>query len=344
MTITSAPPTPTNPESESRKAPPSLGAGARALWKLVTDYRLVVVYLAMVLIFQLSVHDTNFVSWSNYSSIIVLAAVTGIMALGLTVVLAVGEFDLAIGSIVTFAGTFAVLTMTDHNLGAGVAIAAGIAAGAAMSAISGVLVAYGRIPAFVATLAVGSIAAGLQTALSHNVTIVSGITPAYLDLANSRLWGLPIYVYVTLGVFLLMWFVLDFTVLGRRMRSVGANEAAARLAGVRTSSMKLTAFCISGGLAGLAAVVQTAQNASAAPQLGEPLLLPAYTCAILGVSATKSGRFHPLGTLFGTIFMGTLSTGLALLRYPSWSVPVLQGVTLALALFLARSKTSFKMV
>jgi len=312
----------------------------RRVLSLANAFRLVVAYLVLVVVFSFTVHTTTFVSWDNYKIILILAADMIVMATALTIVLAVGQFDLSVGSVVSFTGVASVSMMALHGHGAAWAIIGGIVAGAAVGAVSGTLIAYGKIPAFVATLAMASVVVGLESWISNNSVLINHISPIYLDIGQKQVFGLPLAVYIALLVTLLAWVFLDFSVTGRRIRAIGANPDGARLAGIRTARYVLLSFVVFGILAGLTGIMVASQNGSASSGVGEPLLLPAYTGALLGVSATRTGRVHALGTAFGVLFMGTLSTGLTQLNFPPWSTPVIQGGVLALALFLARGKST----
>jgi ribose transport system permease protein len=328
----------THPDGSSPSTKPWTSR-LRPVVKRAAQYRLVIAYLLMVLVFTLSIDEVSFLSWTTARTILALSAVLAVIALALTVVLAVGQFDLSVGSVVTLCGTLAVVTMSKADLGTWWAVAAGIGGGAGIAAVSGGLVAFGKVPAFIATLAVGSVCVGLQSFVSDDLTIADGITGSYLKFGQGTWLELPISVFIAAGAVLVVWFLLDYTVLGRRIRAVGANPEAARLAGIRVGLTIFIAFLVFGACAGLAGILLSAQSGAAQSGAGEPYLLVAYTAAFLGFSATRSGRFHAIGTFFGVIFTGTLSMGLIMLGYDSWTTHVLQGVVLALAVFLARGKS-----
>jgi ribose transport system permease protein len=168
-------------------------------------------------------------------------------------------------------------------------------------------------------------------------TVTEGITRNYLALTTTKLMGIPLHVLLMVTLVALMWFLMSFTVQGRRFYAVGSGEEAARLSAVRTSAVTLSGFVILGVTAALAGVVATSQAASYYPNSGAPYLLPAYAAAFLGFSALGGRRFHPLATFFGVVFTETLSTGLSMLNAPPWVTDLSEGLVLAAAVLLVRT-------
>lgn len=292
-------------------------------------------FVVMIIAFSVARPDI-FPTFSNARTILFSSVALGIMAIGLTVVLSIGQFDLSIGAMVGISGACAVLAMANGHVLTPVAVVVGILAGGTVGVFNGLIVAYGRVPAFIGTLAVGSIATGIERGVTLDNTIYQGVHESYAAISRYNILGVPASVWVWLGTLIVIWILLDLTVFGRRIYSIGANEEAARLAGVRTARVKMAAFVVLGLCGGLTGVIITAQAFSYYPNSGTPLLLPAYAAAFLGSSVLGGARFHPVATVFGVLFTGTLATGLIMLEFPSWSTNVLQGVVLAFAVLLAR--------
>lgn len=295
----------------------------------------VIVFVVMVIAFSLARPD-RFPTYSNARTILFSSVALGILSIGLTVVLAIGQFDLSIGAIVGLSGACAVLSMANLHVQTPIAVAIGVLVGGTVGMFNGLIVAYGRVPAFIGTLAIGSIATGIERGITLDNTIYEGVRDSYASISRARVFDIPASVIIWFGVLIVIWALLDLTVFGRRVHAVGANEEAARLAGVRTARVKMMAFVVLGLCGGLAGVVVTAQAFSYYPNSGTPLLLPAYAAAFLGSSALGGARFHPLATVFGVLFTGTLTTGLIMLEFPSWSTDLLDGAVLAFAVLLAR--------
>jgi ribose transport system permease protein len=300
----------------------------------VLRYGVYAVFVVMVAVFCI-LRPAEFAQLSTIRSVLDDAAVLAVIAAGLTVVLAVNEFDLSLGNLAGLAGAVGIYCMATLGVGTALAVLAGLAVGVAGGLLNGLLVAYGRVPALIGTLAVGSLAIGIERALMQDNTIYEGITPGFLSFTQGEFLFLPSSVWVSLLAVAAAALLMSFGVAGRRIYAVGGNEEAARIAGVRTQRTRVLAFVILGLCVGLAGLLLMSRSASYYPNAGLPLLLPAYAACFLGWSASPRGRFHPGYTYFGVIFMGTLSTGLVMLQVASWITDVLQGLVLAGAVLIA---------
>ncbi|MFL5846410.1 MAG: ABC transporter permease [Solirubrobacteraceae bacterium] len=288
-----------------------------------------------IIIYFSAMRPETFPTWDNAKAILNSMSILLILGAGLTVVLAIGEFDLSFAATVGLSGATAVLTMVNLDWPMGLAIVAAIGVGLLVGLANGLAVAYGKAPAFIITLAVGSVATGIERLISND-EVVPGLSQNFVSLAQGETFGLPrsviIAFVVTLGVFVL----LEFTTFGRRLRAVGANRRAAELAGLPVARERVLAFVIVGGLSGVAGVVLMSKASQYYPDSGAGLLLSPYTAAFLGAAAVGLARFGALATLFGVAFIGVLETGLTMLGQPAWQVQVIEGGVLAIAVLLAR--------
>jgi ribose transport system permease protein len=315
---------------------PSSRRGSLVPLHAVLRYGVFVVFVVMCVTFGILEPDT-FLQTDTVRAIFVDASVLGVVAAALTLVLAVGDFDLSFGNIAGLSGAVAVYLMMSNGTGVLLAVALGLAAGLATGLVNGLVVAYGNVPALIATLAVGSMALGLERALMNDNTVYQGIQPDYYRLAGTEMFGLPSIALVSVVVVALLSLVASFTVFGRRIYMSGGGEEAARVAGIRTRRVRLATFAVMGTVAGVAGILLTSQATSYYPNSGGGLLLPAYAACFLGWSAAGGSRFYPLYTYFGVIFMGTLSTGLIIMQVPSWVTDLVQGLVLASAVLVARA-------
>jgi ribose transport system permease protein len=292
-------------------------------------------FLVMLVVFC-AARPNDFATFQNFRTVFFQSATLCVVAMGLTVVLAIGEFDLSLGAAIGLSGAAAVLTMADLGQGTAVAILMGFGVGMVIGLVNGALTAYGRVPALIATLAVSSAALGINEALTHNSAIYTGVTRGYVNLSLGRHAGLPGAVWISFAVLAVVWFVLDLTTYGRRAYAVGANEAVAYLSGVRTKRVTLFGFVIVGLAAALGGILTTSAASSTFPNAGTPLLLPAYAAAFLGATTMPGRRFHPAGTYFGALFLNFLATGLLMLGLPNWTTDVVEGVVLGAAVLVTR--------
>ena len=292
-------------------------------------WSLVIAFVAALAFFAAARPET-FLTLDNARAILDDTSVLCVLAVGVTAVLVIGEFDLSVGFVVGLAAAASVASMAFRGapVWAGVLIALGT--GAAAGLANGIAVAFVRIPSFIATLAIGSIAAAIELAIAKT-SIFEGIPPSYFDIALTRVGTVPLRAIVAAGVVLLFLVILRTTIFGRHASSVGDNPAAALLAGVPVQRVKVVALVLAGLTAGLAAVLVTSSAASYYPNLGTGYLLPAYAAAFLGLSLGGGLRFNVLGSYLGVLLLGMVTTGLTMMNQPSWVAALVQGFVLIAA-------------
>ena len=292
-------------------------------------WSLVLAFVAAFVFFSIARPDT-FLTWDNARAILDDTSVLAVLAVGVTAVLVIGEFDLSVGFVVGLAAAAGVGAMAFQGWPVWLAVAIALGAGAVAGLANGVAVAVVGIPSFVATLAIGSIAAAIELAITKT-SIFEGIPESYLDLSLNRVVTIPIRAVIALGVVLLFLVLLRATVFGRHAASVGDNPAAALLTGVPLARVRIAAFVLAGLTAGLAAVLVTSSAGSYYPNLGTGYLLPAYAAAFLGLSLGGGLRFNVLGSYLGVLLLGMVSTGLTMMNQPSWMAALVQGIVLIAA-------------
>lgn len=290
---------------------------------------LVLAFVGAFVFFSVA-RPNSFLTWDNARAILDDASVLCVLAAGVTVILVIGEFDLSVGFVAGLAGAAGVSVMAFHGWGAGAAVAVALGAGAVAGLASGIAVAHVRIPSFIATLAVGSIAAAIELAITKTA-IFEGLSSSYLQIATTRLWTIPLRAIIAVAVTLAFLVLLRATVFGRHAASIGDNPAAARLTGVPVERVRLLAFMLAGLAAGLAAVLVTSSAGQYYPNLGTGYLLPAYAAAFLGLSLGGGLRFNILGSYIGVLLLATVTTGLTMMNQPSWLAALVQGVVLLVA-------------
>jgi ribose/xylose/arabinose/galactoside ABC-type transport system permease subunit len=288
----------------------------------------------MVAVFSI-LKPHNFPTSDNVKAILQQASILAVLGVGLTVVLVIREFDLSFEANAALSGAIAVQVMVNLNLPMTLGILAGILTGALVGVANGTIVAYGRAPAFIGTLAIASVAGGIESMVTKDTTVY-GVPASYLGIATSKVLGIPLFVYISIGVVLVVAGILRYTVFGRHAQAVGSNPEAASMAGVRTKAVRWSGFVFLGALAGLAGVLITAQAGGSAPSNATNLLLPVYTAAFLGASALGRGSFNAVATYFGVVFIGTLQTGLTMLNQPAWIAQVITGSVLVAAVLISR--------
>ena len=271
-----------------------------------------------------------FLTAENSTSILNNGAVTALLACGLTVVLAVGEFDLSIASAASFGGALAAVLIAQQNVPLAVTIAVVVFAGAATGLVNGYLVTEFEIPALIATIGVSSLLDGLTLWVTRNTVIFTGFTDAFMTFGDWQLVGLqaPVFYLAVAAIFLAI--MLRYTATGRHMYATGGNRAASRLAGVRVQRQVMLAFLISGILGSVAGVVYTARQGSLTPLFGTAFLLPVFAACFLGSVTLTRRKFHILGTVLGVYLIETGTNGLLILGAPAYTQQLFAGAVLIL--------------
>lgn len=291
------------------------------------------VLIILVIVFSVWLPDT-FPHWITFTSLLTDNAVTGLLALGLLIPLAVGEFDLSVGYTLGLGSIF-MASLLGEGWSFWPAAITAVALCGLVGLFNGFIVVKLGIHSFIATLAVGSVVQALIQVFSDGNVMTTGLDKVAWIVRND-VFGLSIPVLSMLVLALVLWVFLSLTPTGRRLHATGLGRPAARLAGIRTDRLRFTAFLSSSMVAGYAGIMVTAQIGAASPEVGPPYLIPAFAAAFLGMTQITPGLFNAPGTLLAVVLIGVLNIGLALAGVPTW-VPFLStGLVLILALATAR--------
>ena len=285
------------------------GRSARnRLGVFLARYGVLLAFGVMLLTFTI-LRPSTFPTLDNAKSILVAAAPGMIVALGLTVALVMGDFDLSIGSMVGFAAGAAIALMVYHSVPWQLAIVLVLAMALGVGIVNGLLVPVFGGNSFIMTLGMATMLTGLEYAFTEQATVFQGVPQGYVDLGAKSLFGLSNQVWIALVVALVLWILLDATEIGRFMYAIGGNEEAARLSGIRTRLLRTVGFMIVAFAAAMVGILTSAAGAGYTPNSGQYLLLPAYAGAFLGAACFRPGEFNIPGTVVGVLFLGTIGTG-----------------------------------
>jgi ribose transport system permease protein len=274
----------------------------------------------------------HFLTVSNLLNVMEQTSINAVIAVGMTFVILSGGIDLSVGSLVALAG---VVMASALQAGAPipVAVLAGLATGALGGLVNGSLVTLGRLPPFIATLGMMSVARGAALLFTDGRP-VSGFSPEFRTLATGRLLVVPVPVLVTLGAYVVAHLVLTRTRFGRYVYAIGGNEEAARLSGVPVRFHKTMVYGLSGLVSALAAAILTARLNSAQPIAGMMYELDAIAATVIGGTSLLGGQGRVSGTLIGALIMGVLRNGLNLLGISSFLQQVVIGLVIVGAVLL----------
>ncbi len=279
----------------------------------------------------LSFATDSFLTVRNLLNVFDQITVLGIMAVGMTFVILIGGIDLAVGSVLALAmmvmGYFANIMGVPLPL----AIVIALVVAGLSGAVSGLLVTLFKVPSFIATLAMMSIARGLANMITDGQQIVG--FPAWFSMLSFIRHGgfLTATVAVMLIVFALGWYVLRYTSAGRSLYAIGGNPEVARLAGIKVNWLTVAVYVASGFLAGLAGVVLAMRLDSVQPTAGFTYELDTIAAVVIGGTSLSGGQGGIVGTIIGVLIIGVLRNGLNLLGVSPFTQAVVIGVVIAMA-------------
>ena len=297
-------------------------------------YGTLIGFVGILLFFWWELPDT-FLTQGNLLNISRQVSMLAVVAFVMTVVMAMGDFDLSVGSMASLAGVVAGVSFAAGYpiwVGVGAALLAGLAGGL----FNGFLVSVLRILPFVATLGTLTVFSGLAFLVSDGRTISGANIPdAFSQFARLRveMLGLPMpsLTLLAIAVLVMVWVVLEQTPYGRRLYAIGGNMEAARLAGTRIVKLRLTAFAFTGVGAAIAGLMYASRVASANPTQGDGLMLDAIAAVFLGMTMSDEGEPRVLGTLVGVLILAVLDNGLSQMSVDSYVREILIGGIILMA-------------
>jgi len=294
-------------------------------------YSVVLILLGICLIFALG--SDRFLTPSNLMNIALQTSIIAIIAIGMTFVMLTAGIDLSVGSVVALSGSLAAGLAVQQELGTFLGIVVALLAGAAIGAVNGLLIIKGKMPPFIATLSTLAIARGLTLVYTQGRPI-AGIDERFIFLGSGKILGVAAPVVIMFAIFVAAYIVLRSTRFGNYVYATGGNEEVSRLAGIRTSYVKLSVYIISGVLAAVGGVLLVARLWSAQPNAAIGLELDAIAAPVLGGVSLFGGVGSVAGAVVGAFILGILSNGLNLMGVPSFWQQVIKGVVLILAVML----------
>ncbi|MDH6540171.1 ABC transporter permease [Streptomyces sp. SPB4] len=303
----------------------------------VGAYGLPALAALLFLLFSLALPAT-FPTRDTVSSILSNQSVPAVLALGATLPVAAGKFDLSIGYGLGLAHVMVLDLIVSDGWPWPLACLVVVAGAAAVGALNGVIVEFGRIDSFIATLGTGSMMYAVTGWVTDGARIVpgpEGLPAAFTGLYDSRFLGLPLPAYYVLAVAGTLWVVLERLPLGRYLYVIGSNPRAAGIIGIPTHRYSVYAFAGSGLLFGFAGVLLAAQQQTGNPSVGLDYLLPAFVGALLGSTTIKPGRANALGTVVAVAVLAIGLAGIGQLGAQFWATPLFNGATLLIAVGLA---------
>lgn len=301
----------------------------RLAFGLLHEYGIVFAFVAIFVI--LSLLTPAFFTARNMLNVLDQASQVGLVALGATVTIIGGGFDLSAGAIFTMSGSVAALIAQAGYPVLGLVV--GVLTGLILGFVNGGVITAFRINSFVATLASGLIIRGGAYVLTQGL-LIQIKDERFSWLGRGRFLDAKIPVYFLFGFALLVWFLLAHTKFGRYVYAIGDNEEAARLSGVRVGLIRTLTFALSGLAAGLAGVIGASRIATGQANVGEGIALSAIAAVVIGGTSIMGGEGAVWRTLFGFLLLQLISNGMNILNVPTFYQLIIEGSVIMFAVAL----------
>ncbi|MGV8049922.1 MAG: ABC transporter permease [Anaerolineaceae bacterium] len=290
-------------------------------------------------------HSSMFLTQTNLTTILRSISITAIIAIGLTFSLTVNGMDLSIGSTANLADTLVMTMFVWYDLSIGASIVVTVLLCLSAAVINSILIVKFKIPDMVAALSVMFMFQGVALTYSKGGAITERMirpdgmqAPGLVPKAFRALGTEPWVIIILLVVVAFAFFLLNYTKHGRYMYAVGGNPEAARLSGIPVSKYRILAYFLSATFASLGGILLAARVGTAQVQAGDAYLMPAVAAAYIGFSVGGAGKPNAIGTLVGAILVGMLENGLIMMKVPYYSMNIVKGLVLAMALALTYAK------
>jgi ribose transport system permease protein len=313
------------------------GGGAARAGRAALRLRFLAVLLLLVFVFvYFSLTDSRFLTSSDIDALLTSASILWVVAIGLTFVMLTGGFDLSLGSLLALSGICLGHLMVGSGVPFGPSIALTLLFGLAVGAcVNGVLIGRLGLPFLVVTLGTLTLYGGLVNLWSKSFT-TQILNSSLTALAFNHAAGVPIPVWIMIGVFLAALYLQRSTYFGRDVYAVGGSADAARLSGVRVARTLIAVYGIAGLLAGLAGVLQDARIGAASPLVGGTVIFDAAAAVLLGGTSFAGGVGGVGGTAIGVLFLATLQQGLSVSGVQDYWQQIITGVILVVVVTIDR--------
>lgn len=305
---------------------------------LYSTYGVFFILVIEFLIFSLA--SKSFLTLGNILSVGRQMSFTGIAAIGMTLVMLTGGIDISVGSMLAMAGVLCAKLSADVGLPLWIAVVITLLIGALFGLINGAAVTRLHIPALIATLATQTILKGIAYLLTNAVP-VKNLSATYKFLGQGYIFGIiPVPLIITVALYVLAWWYLDKTYLGRRVYLSGGNEEAARLSGINTKWTITGTYVFSGVFAAIAGVLMAARLGSGQPSVGSGFEMDVITATVLGGISVNGGKGKVVNVFVGACIMGVLANGMTMLNINQYLQWIINGLVLLFAVTMSNLRKS----
>ncbi len=306
--------------------------------RIINKYGIVLIFIAMLVL--MAFLSPSFLKVRNLVNVVRQISVIGIVAMGVTMVIITTGIDLSSGSVIALVSV-AVATFAHPGDNIFIAILLGLAVGALAGCINGTISAKGKIPPFISTLGMMTVARGLALLFS-NGRPVGNLSDSFTFIGKGDIFGIPVPIIIFILVGFISHFLLSSTKFGNYTYAIGGNEQAARICGINVDKYKIMIFTYAGLLSGLAGIILTARISAGQPSMGVGYELDAIASAVIGGTSLNGGIGTIGGTVVGALIIGVLNNGLDLLNVSSYWQQILKGMIIVSAVLLDARKNKKK--
>lgn len=297
----------------------------------VRQLSLLIILLLEIVLFTLL--SDRFFRFSNAISILRQVSVTGISAMGMFMIILLGDIDLSVGAMYAFIGVVSALIFRATE-SAALAIVAALGMGTLIGLVNGVITAKFKIPAFITTLAMMSVCSGFAYIITKG-TPIGVMDPSFTLLGSGYIAGvIPLPIIFMLIVLALGWFMMYKTRFGRHIYACGGNAQAAKWSGINADRIKIIVFTIAGFLNGFAAIVLAGRLGGGLPSAGDGSEMDVITAVVLGGTSMSGGRGKLWGVVLGVLIIGVLTVGLTMIGVSTYWQKVIKGVIIVVAVII----------
>lgn len=291
----------------------------------------------VVIVIVLSILSKYFLTISNLLNVVGQVASVGVMSVGVVLVIIIGGIDLSVGAVVAFTSITVGWLYKSVGIPFELALVTGLVLGAFCGLVNGLLITFGRMQPFIATLATMSAATGLALYVTGG-NPVNGFPAWFAEFATTAVGGIPLQGFVLILTFLIAAFFLRNRPFGRALYAIGGNEEVARLSGIPVRRIKIIVYVTSGLLAAVAGQLISSRLNSAQPTAGTADLLSVIAVVVIGGASLAGGVGSMLGTFVGLLIIGVLNNGLSLLNVDPTLQPVVLGAVIVAAVMTDRKR------
>lgn len=306
-------------------------------YKKIPIRDLTTIFGLAILCIVLSIISPVFLTVNNLSNIIVQSSINACIAIGATVIIISGGIDLSVGSVLALAGVVMAKALTS-----GVplipSLIIGLAVGVICGIVNGALITKGKLPPFIATLGMMSIARGLALFITDGRQI-SSFSDSFRFFGNGMIFNIPTQNVIMVLFFILFYFIMKYTRVGRYCYAIGGNEEAAKLSGINLTKYKIFFYAIGGFMASVGAIILSARLNSAQPVAGLGYELDAIAAVVIGGTSLNGGEGKIFGTLVGALLIGVLRNGLNLMNVSSYIQQIVIGAVIVAAVLIDKYKS-----